>query len=324
MLDAARPHLLRIVGPNCLGIIVPGRGLNATFAHLGAQSGKLAFVTQSGAVLAGVLDWASARDIGFSHLVSVGDMVDVDFGDLLDYLALDPATSAILLYVEAVTHARKFMSAARAAARLKPVIVLKAGRHEEGARRPPPHRGARRRRRRPRGRLPARRHAPRADAAGAVRRRRDPGAERAGGRRPPCGRDQRRRVRRPRDRRPRRRGGRLAVLSAETLARLDAVLPPAWSRGNPVDLVGDAPGRRYADALSVLFEDRGVDAILALNCPTAIASSVEAARAVSETMRTKRRIPLVAGWVGDSAMAVEARRTLERLVSPSTRRRKKQ
>ena len=113
MLDAARPHLLRIVGPNCLGIMVPGRGLNATFAHLGAQSGKLAFVTQSGAVLAGVLDWASARDIGFSHLVSVGDMADVDFGDLLDYLALDPATSAILLYVEAVTHARKFMSAAR-------------------------------------------------------------------------------------------------------------------------------------------------------------------------------------------------------------------
>ena len=142
MLDAARPHLLRVVGPNCLGVMAPGRGLNATFAHLGARPGTLALVSQSGAVLAGVLDWASARDVGFSHLVSVGDMADVDLGDLLDHLALDPATSAVLLYVEAVTHARKFMSAARAAARLKPVIVLKAGRHEEGARAAASHTGA--------------------------------------------------------------------------------------------------------------------------------------------------------------------------------------
>jgi acetyltransferase len=293
--------------------MVPGRGLNATFAHLGAQPGKLAFVTQSGAVLAGVLDWASARDIGFSHLVSVGDMADVDFGDLLDYLALDPATSAVLLHVEAVTHARKFMSAARAAARLKPVVVLKAGRHEEGARAAASHTGA----------LAG------ADAvyeaafrrAGMLRVRTLQelfGAAEILARSAPaaCDRvavvtngggfgvlaadalvDE---------------GGRLAGLSAATLAHLDAVLPPTWSRGNPVDLVGDAPGRRYADALSVLSEDRGIDAILALNCPTAVASSVEAARAVSETMRTGgRRVPLVAGWVGDSAMAVEARRTLE-------------
>ena len=106
MLDAARPHLLRIVGPNCLGIMVPGRGLNATFAHLAAKPGKLAFVTQSGAIMTGILDWASARGIGFSHLVSIGAMADVDFGDLLDYLAQDAATCAILLYMEAVTHAR--------------------------------------------------------------------------------------------------------------------------------------------------------------------------------------------------------------------------
>ena len=312
MLDAARPHLLRIVGPNCLGVMVPGRGLNATFAHLGAQPGKLAFVTQSGAVLAGVLDWASARDIGFSHLVSVGDMADVDFGDLLDYLALDPATSAILLYVEAVTHARKFMSAARAAARLKPVIVLKAGRHGEGARAVASHTGS----------LAG------ADAvyeaafrrAGMLRVRTLQelfGAVEILARSTPAAGDRLAVVTNGGgfgvlaadalvDE-----GGRLAELSAATLARLDAVLPPTWSRGNPVDLVGDAPGRRYADALSVLFEDRGIDAILALNCPTAVASSVEAARAVSETMRTRRRVPLVAGWVGDSAMAVEARRTLE-------------
>ena len=312
MLDAARPHLLRIVGPNCLGIIVPGRGLNATFAHLGAQPGKLAFVTQSGAVLAGVLDWASARNIGFSHLVSVGDMVDVDFGDLLDYLALDPATSAILLYVEAVTHARKFMSAARSASRLKPVIVLKAGRHEEGARAAASHTGAlagadavheaafRRA-----GMLRVRTLQELFDAVEILARSAPVAGDRLavvtnGGGFGVLATDA-----------VVDEGGRLAQLAPETLARLDAVLPPAWSRGNPVDLVGDAPGRRYADALSVLFEDHGVDAILALNCPTAVASSVEAARAVSETMRTKRRIPLVAGWVGDSTMAVEARRTLE-------------
>ena len=162
---------------------MPGRGLNASFAHLGAQPGKLAFVTQSGALATRASSTGrTPRNIGFSHLVSLGDMVDVDFGDLLDYLAGDPATAAILLYVEAVTHARKFMSAARVGARLKPVIVLKAGRHAEGARGGRlAHRRARRRRRRLRGRLPTRRHAPRVDdAAGAVRRRRDAGARRAG------------------------------------------------------------------------------------------------------------------------------------------------
>ena len=142
MLEAARPHLLRIVGPNCLGVAVPSRGLNATFAHLAAKPGKLAFVTQSGAIMTGIVDWASARGIGFSHLVSVGAMADVDFGDLLDYFAQDAATSAILLYMEAVTEARKFMSAARAASRRKPVIVLKAGRHAEGARAVASHTGA--------------------------------------------------------------------------------------------------------------------------------------------------------------------------------------
>jgi acetyltransferase len=176
MLEAARPHLLRVVGPNCLGVAVPGRGLNATFAHLAAKPGNLAFVTQSGAIMTGIIDWASGRGIGFSHMVSVGDMADVDFGDLLDYFAQDAGTSAILLYMEAVTHARKFMSAARAASRRKPVIVLKAGRHAEGARAVASHTGAlagadgvysaafRRRW-----------HAARALAPGPVRRCRDPG-----------------------------------------------------------------------------------------------------------------------------------------------------
>ena len=139
---AAKPHLLRIVGPNCLGILVPGHKLNASFAATTPLLGNLAFVAQSGAMVASVLDWATSRGIGFSHLVSMGDMADADFGDLLDYLANDGGTRAILLYIEAVTHSRKFMSAARAAARTKPVIVVKAGRHEEGARAAASHTGA--------------------------------------------------------------------------------------------------------------------------------------------------------------------------------------
>ena len=133
MLDAARPHLTRIIGPNCLGVLVPSSGLNASFAHLNPPAGRIAFVTQSGAIVTSVLDWAKRRDIGFSHMISLGDMADVDFGDTLDYLANDPETRAILLYVEALTDARKFMSAAPPAARMKPVLVVKAGRHAASA-----------------------------------------------------------------------------------------------------------------------------------------------------------------------------------------------
>ena len=112
LLNAAKPYTLRIIGPNCLGILIPGIGLNASFSHLAALPGHLAFVAQSGAIVTSVVDWAHKRNIGFSHLVSLGDMSDVDFGDMLDYLANDRETRAILLYIEAVTHTRKFMSAA--------------------------------------------------------------------------------------------------------------------------------------------------------------------------------------------------------------------
>jgi acetyltransferase len=311
MLEAARPHLLRIIGPNCLGVMVPGRGLNATFAHLGAEAGKLAFVTQSGAIMTGILDWASAREIGFSHLVSVGDMADVDFGDLLDYFAQDRATSAILLYMEAVSHARKFMSAARAASRRKPVLVLKAGRHAEGARAVRSHTGAlagsdgvydaafRRA-----GTLRVRSLQELFDAAGVLAT----SAPVKGDRLAILGNgggfgviatdaviDE---------------GGHLAELAPATLERLNAVLPATWSHGNPVDIIGDAPGRRYADALSILFEDPSLDAILVLNCPTGIASSAEAAEAVVSEAHRRLHPPLIASWVGDSPAVEEARRVL--------------
>jgi acetyltransferase len=141
ILAAAKPHLLRIVGPNCVGIMVPRLGLDATFSHLAAEAGDIAFLSQSGAMITAMLDWAVPRGIGFSHVVSLGDMADVDFGDMLDYLAADPHTRAILLYVEGLTHGRKFMSAARAASRIKPVLVLKAGRSNAGARAATSHTG---------------------------------------------------------------------------------------------------------------------------------------------------------------------------------------
>jgi acetyltransferase len=149
MLDAARPHLLRVSGPNCLGIMVPHRGINASFVHVNPLKGNIALIAQSGAVVTSIVDWATSHSIGFSHLISLGGMADVDFGDLLDYMAADTNTRAICLYVEAITHARKFMSAARAAARQKPVIVIKAGPYRRGGQgRQQPHRRAGRRRRR--------------------------------------------------------------------------------------------------------------------------------------------------------------------------------
>jgi acetyltransferase len=300
MLDAAKPHLLRIVGPNCLGVMVPGIGLNAGFGGTEPLVGRLAFVAQSGAVATSVVDWATERGIGFSHLVSLGDMADVDFGDMLDYLASDRSARAILLYIEAVTHARKFMSAARAAARSKPVIVVKAGRSAEGARAATSHTGAlagsdevydaaiRRA-----GMLRvysldelfdavetlAHIGLPRGDSLAIVTN---------GGGMGVLATDALVEAH-----------GRLAELSQDSLKRLDEALPPTWSHGNPVDIIGDAPGARYAAALAALLEDPGVDAILTLHCPTAIASATEAAQAVIDAVGTGGKATVLTSWVGD-------------------------
>ena len=142
MRDAARPYLLRVLGPNCLGLLTPHLNLNASFAHTDALVGEVAFLSQSGALVTAVLDWAKSRHIGFSHMVSLGERADVDFGDLLDYLASDARTRSILLYIESIEAPRKFMSAARAAARNKPVIVVKAGRAGNGLKAAASHTGA--------------------------------------------------------------------------------------------------------------------------------------------------------------------------------------
>jgi acetyltransferase len=306
MLDGARPHLLRVLGPNCVGLIAPHHALNASFAHLSPPAGNIAFLVQSGAIVTSVIDWAAARRVGFSHLVSMGEMADVDFGDMLDYLASDTESAAILLYMEAVTNARKFMSAARLAARNKPVIVIKAGRHADSARAATSHTGvlagtdavydaAFRRA----GLLRVDELDELFAAAATLSAAPRPEGDRLailtnGGGLGVLAVDaligQ---------------GGRLATLSDETIARLDGALPPTWSRDNPVDIIGDATPERYAVGLEALLSDRNADAVLVLNCPTAITSGLAAAQAVIDTVGGRRRC-ILTSWVGE-ATAREAR-----------------
>jgi len=302
MLDAAKPHLLRILGPNCVGLLVPTIGLNASFAHTGARPGKIAFVSQSGALTTALLDWTNSRGIGFSHFISLGDSADVDFGDVLDYLAGDSATTAILLYVEAITNARKFMSAARAAARNKPVIAVKSGRVAESAKAAASHTGA---------------LAGSDDVYDAAFRRAGMlrvestfnlfvAAETLALARPLRG-----------DRLTImtngggpavmatdaliRGGGRLAQLADETLQRLDRYLPATWSRGNPVDIVGDAPAERYVRTLQDLLADPQSDAVLLIHAPTAIVPSDAIASACVPVAQAAQR-NVLSCWLGAAAV----------------------
>jgi acetyltransferase len=310
MLAAARPHLLRIVGPNCLGFISPGAGINASFSHLAPLPGGIAFLTQSGAIATSIIDWANGRGIGFSHVISLGDMSDVDFGDLLDYLALDSATRSILLYAENVTQARKFMSASRIAARAKPVIVVKAGRSSAGAAAAASHTGAlagkdavydaafRRA-----GMLRVDTLRDLFDAAETVAQgftAKDNSliiltnggglgvmaadALEAG-------------------------GGRVAALSQYAVDTLNAALPSAWSHGNPVDILGDAHGDRYRAALAVLRKE-ACGAVLVMNCPTGVSDNRMTARDVLSAYKAGERVaPWLTCWMGE-ATADEARRAL--------------
>ncbi len=285
MLDAARPHLLRIIGPNSRGIMLPGVGLNAGLGHMQPLKGDIAFVTQSGGIQASVLDWATSKEIGFSHVVSMGDMSDVDFGDMLDYLATDFKTKAILLYMETITHVRKFMSAARTAARMKPVVVVRPGRYLESARAVVSHTGtltgadevynaAFERA----GMLRVMDLQALFDAVETLAKSRQFAGEKLailsnGGGIGVMATDVLIEKK-----------GRLAELSPETISRLDSVLPSAWSRNNPVNIVDDAPDR-YVDAISALLEDKGVDALLVLNCPSSVTSGADTARAVVDTLK---------------------------------------
>jgi len=308
----ARQSGMRLVGPNCLGVLAPHTKLNASFAAHMPQVGDLALISQSGAVAAGLVEWAATRSIGFSGIVSLGDSIDVDFADVLDYFAVDRRTRAILLYVESIKDARKFMSAARAAARVKPVLVMKSGRHEQGAKAARTHTGA----------LAG------ADAVYDAAFRRAgllrvldldelfAAAETLGRLRPFRGKRLAiltngggigvLAVDRLADR-----GGTLAGISPETMKHLNAVLPPIWSGANPVDIAGDADPARYANALEALLCDPDNDAILVMNVPTALASADEAAKSV--VVANKQHCgavfppkPVLAVWLGNNPSASAA------------------
>ncbi len=299
MLDAARPYLLRILGPNCIGALVPGAHLNASFAPSNAEPGRLAFVTQSGALATAMLDWANSRGIGFSHFISLGDSADVDFGDVIDYLASDPGTRAILMYAESIKAARKFMSAARN----KPLIVVKAGRAPDGARAAASHTGA----------LAGSDEVFDAAVMRAGMLRVDTleslfdAAETLAHIRPWCGE----------------RlviltngggagvlaadalelgGGKLARLGEETLTALDQCLPASWSHGNPVDIIGDAPVTRYQDALRVLLAAPDVDAVLFMHAPTAIVPAAAIASSCLPLIQQSAK-PVLSCWLGGAAVA---------------------
>ncbi len=312
VLCAARPYLLRIVGAGSLGIMAPYASLNAGYSHIEPTEGNAAFVAQSGTLVSSVLDWATSRNIGFSHLVSLGDMIDVDFGDMLDYLAMDSRARAILLYVEQVVHARKFMSAARAAARLKPVIVVKSGRRPETAKAAESHTGAmtgsdavydavfRRA-----GVLRVNDLAALFDAVQTLSLSSQTVGDRLailtnGGAIGVLTADTLIEKK-----------GRLGILSDETMAKLDEIVPHPWSHGNPVDIGADAGGELYAKALEILLEEKNVNAILVVNCPTGLASSTDAARAVAETAKNNiykvRNRQILTSWLGDDA-AEQARK----------------
>ncbi len=305
---AARPRGLRIVGPNCLGVIAPHARLFASFAAHRPLAGDLALISQSGAVAAGLLEWAHARGVGFSAVASLGDALDVDFADLLDYFAVDHRTRAILLYLEHVRDARKFLSAARAASRGKPVVVVRPGRHARADAGAQTHTtrlatpdavydAAFRRAGLLRvraldelfaaaetlahlGHAPGKRLAVLGNGAGigmlAIDRLLDL-------------------------------GGVPATLSEATVAALDAACPRDGSRANPVDLLGDADGPRYAAGMQALLADRDNDAVLVMHVPTVLSQPGEAAAAVAQAVgaqpRTGARKPVLAVWVGGDQAA---------------------
>ncbi|EIC23408.1 bifunctional acetate--CoA ligase family protein/GNAT family N-acetyltransferase [Thiorhodovibrio frisius] len=303
LVEAARRNRIRVLGPNCLGVMRPAHGLNATFGHEQALSGHVALVSQSGAVCTAMLDWAGPRRIGYSAVVSLGAAADVDFGDVLDYLALDSQTHSILLYVEGIRDARRFMSGLRAAARLKPVVVVKTGRHPAGSRAVKSHTGA----------WVGSSEVFRAvmERGGAVQvdsldqlfaaaqvfgaGRRIAGNRMAivtnGGGPGVLAADRAVEL-----------GLSLATLSDETRAELEKLLPEHWSHGNPIDVIGDAPAARYGAALRLCLADTNVDGVLAILAPLASVDPTAVAREVIEAA-AKTRKPVLACWMGGTRVA---------------------
>lgn len=316
--DAARRHKIRLVGPNCLGIMRPSIGLNATFAHGSGLPGSIGLISQSGALCTAILDWARPNKVGFSSVVSLGGSSDVDFGEILDYMVQDPKTENIFLYIEGIKHARSFMSALRAAARVKPVLLIKVGRHPAGSAAVMSHTGslvgaddvfdaALRRAGVVRlyniGQMFAAANAlfshfhPRGNRLAIITNGGGPGvmaADRAADLGIP-----------------------LAPLGPAALEALNAALPGTWSHGNPLDIIGDADPERYRAAVSACLGEEQVDGVLVILTPQAMTNPNEAAQAVIAAARDSDK-PVVTCWMGEDQVR-EARELFKRAGIPTFR-----
>ncbi|MGD0435274.1 MAG: bifunctional acetate--CoA ligase family protein/GNAT family N-acetyltransferase [Bryobacteraceae bacterium] len=298
ILEAARPAKMRIVGPNCLGVMCPVSGLNATFAHTVARPGTVAFVSQSGAMCTAILDWSLREQIGFSAFISAGSMLDVGWGDLIDYLGDDPNTRSIVVYMESIGDARSFLSAAREVALTKPIIVIKAGRTEQAAKAAASHTGS---------------MAGSDDVLEAAFRR-------VGVLRVNSISDifymTEVLAHQPRPKGPRLaivtnaggpgviatdallgEGGELAELSTATSEALDKVLPPHWSHNNPVDIIGDAGPERFEQAVEIVARDPAVDGLLVIMTPQGMTNPVLIAEKLTRFAKLDGK-PILASWMG--------------------------
>ncbi|MBN1338859.1 MAG: bifunctional acetate--CoA ligase family protein/GNAT family N-acetyltransferase [Bacteroidales bacterium] len=300
--EVARFEDMRVIGPNCLGLIVPGLQMNISFAAGMPKNGHVAFISQSGALGTSVLDWASEENLGFSYFVSIGNIMNVTFGDLIDYFGQDPNTRSIVLYVESIANARRFMSAARAFARKKPIIVYKAGRYPESARAAASHTGALASedaiydalfRRAGVARvfeignifeftdLIGRRRIPKGSKLAIVTNAGGPGVMATDAL---ISMD-----------------GRLVELSPETISRLNDLLPSYWSRGNPVDVLGDSTPERFSKALEIVLDDKEVDAVLVILTPQAMTAPTETALSIVRIAENTTK-PIMAAWLGGTSM----------------------
>ncbi|MBI4808075.1 MAG: bifunctional acetate--CoA ligase family protein/GNAT family N-acetyltransferase [Nitrosomonadales bacterium] len=307
LLEAAHRYNIRLIGPNCLGIMRPSIGLNATFNKGQANIGNIALISQSGALCTAILDWANRNDVGFSSVVSMGSSTDVDFGEILDYLVSDPNTHSILMYIEGIRNARSFMSALRAAARIKPVILVKVGRHPAGSKAAMSHTAS----------LVGADDV--FDAAfsrvGVVRVQtvtqlftaaralsfgfRPVGNRLAivtnGGGPGVMAADRASDL-----------GLAMATLSDGTIEYLNQHLPPNWSHGNPVDIIGDAQSDRYQHAIKACLDDENVDGVLAILTPQAMTKPLESAQVLIDIAKNNKNNlskPLLTCWMGETQVA---------------------
>jgi acetyltransferase len=316
LLEEAQRYRMRLIGPNCLGVMRPTCGLNATFAAQNAQLGTVGFLSQSGALCTAILDWSLRVNVGFSAFVSIGSMLDVGWGDLIDYLGDDPHTKCIVIYMESIGDARSFLSAAREVALAKPIIVIKAGRTEAAAKAAASHTGSLTGSDEVLDAAFRRVGVLRVNSISQVFNMADVLAKQ------------------PRPRGPKlaivtnaggpgvlatdaliENRGELAQLSPTTLEALNAVLPAAWSRSNPLDILGDADAQRYAQTLDLISKDPNIDGLLAVLTPQAMSDPTATARELQRYSRVPGK-PVLASWMG-GALVEPGERILDQAGIPT-------